>query len=396
MTEENTNQEIANNALVTFINQKNVDVELRDNLIKSFQNFYDQVEEWKKKAEGIKITSIDQVREMQIARNARLAFKDLRINVDKVRKELKDEYLRKCQIIDGIAKIITDSITPIEDYLKEQEKFAEIQAQKIKDELKAKRILELAAFEVNCEFYDLANMPEDIYQELLLNSEKKFIETKEAEEKAIRDAQEKERLDKLEQERKIEIAPYRQFIEIEPDLRNMEPEDYTQLLQLAAEAKNLAELEQEEIKKENERLKQEREEQEKKHQDEQEKIRKENESKMQEERKSIREEERIRAEQMADQTRAEAGKKPPTKKAEAEPENVDKETGEIFEDEPKEEINITGNSDKEKCDSAVKELMKFQLRLPEMETTGGQRLMDDVGILLNKIIAHINKQKEIL
>jgi len=439
-----------NSALVVFIEQKNVDEQLKLALISSFATFHQQVEEWKIKAEGIKVTDITQVREMAAARNARLAFKDFRVNVDKIRKELKEEYLRKCQIIDGVAKFITDSIEPIETYLKEQGKYAEILAQKQKDETKAKREAELAKFDIHTEFYDLANMPEDIYQELLLSSEKKFVEAKEAEERAAQEIAEKARLDKLEQERRIEIAPYRQYLHLieEPDLRNMDEEEYKKLLRTIIETEEVQKLEREKIQKENERLLKEREEQEKKHQEEQERIRKENEAKMEEERKRIQEEqerirkeneakmeeeyqkkyeeeqeyfkkkadeqeqaarieERQKAEEMANRIRSESSTPP------RQPEPiVDIEGPEIIDEIPIEEkmqerrdmddkkdkeqqerdrIAKSG-SEKEKLEMVKKDLVKIQLSMPEMETPEGQKIIDDVEILLNKIIGHINKQ----
>ena len=43
----------------------------------------------------------------------------------KVRKELKEESLRKGKAIDGVANIIKFLIEPVEKYLEDQEKFIE-------------------------------------------------------------------------------------------------------------------------------------------------------------------------------------------------------------------------------------------------------------------------------
>jgi len=54
----------------------------------------------------------------------------MRIEIEKTRKALKEQSLRKGQAIDSIAKYLTSLVSPIEEYLKQQEDFAEIQAAK--------------------------------------------------------------------------------------------------------------------------------------------------------------------------------------------------------------------------------------------------------------------------
>ena len=56
---------------------------------------------------------------MAMAKTARKKFSDLRIELEKTRKSMKEQSLIKGQAIDSIAKYLKSSIEPIEQYLKE-------------------------------------------------------------------------------------------------------------------------------------------------------------------------------------------------------------------------------------------------------------------------------------
>jgi hypothetical protein len=58
---------------------------------------------------------------MKLARATRLTLKDLRVAVEKKRKELGEEALLQKQKIDGAAKQIREIIEPLEARLLEQE-----------------------------------------------------------------------------------------------------------------------------------------------------------------------------------------------------------------------------------------------------------------------------------
>ena len=117
-----------------------------EKLQKAFEPFFQRVEDWKEKAMAIKVTNIAQREEMAKAREARLILRDVRLNAEKTRKELKEDALRYGQSIDAIARMIKTAIEPLEYHLEQQEKFAEIQAAKEREERRQLREFEFSPF----------------------------------------------------------------------------------------------------------------------------------------------------------------------------------------------------------------------------------------------------------
>jgi hypothetical protein len=104
-------------------------------LLDNFGDYESIAKEWKTKAEMIVVTNETQTAEMEMAKVARKKFSDMRIAIEKKRKELKEQSLRKGQAIDSIAKFLVSLISPIENHLKLQEDFVKIQeAKKAEDE----------------------------------------------------------------------------------------------------------------------------------------------------------------------------------------------------------------------------------------------------------------------
>jgi colicin import membrane protein len=184
------------NQVVTFINQ--TDLQDKQSIIEQFSDFFTQASGWDAKARQIVITSVEQKAEMKMAREARLALKAIRVETEKRRKTLKEESLRRGQTIDAIAKIITNTITPIEEYLTEQEKYVERMEEQKKQEVYEKRIEELRPYEPDLLGIDLKNMTDEMFI-LFLDSSKKAHEEKiqkelERIEQEKKDAEERERI----------------------------------------------------------------------------------------------------------------------------------------------------------------------------------------------------------
>lgn len=156
------------NKLLLAIEESQLESQTALALNNKFVTFFEQAEEWKKKAEGLVVTDVSQTREMKMAREARLALRDIRVNADKVRVALKEDSIRYGKAVQRIYNDIEQAIKPIEKYLEEQEKFAEIQEAKRKAELRIIRANELLPF---AEFVplgvDLENMKEEDYQKTL-------------------------------------------------------------------------------------------------------------------------------------------------------------------------------------------------------------------------------------
>jgi hypothetical protein len=246
------------NALIEVFEGSTLPEVEKTTLIDHFNGFFDQATEWEKKAKNIVITSVDQKAEMKMAREARLAMKALRVDTEKKRKALKEDSLRKSQTIDAIAKIITNTIIPIEEYLEEQEKFAENKEKERLDLLEMDRKIALAPYQVNTDFFDVRNMPDDQFEQLLTNSKENFEKAKK-----IKEEEEKKRIEeaKAEEER-------RKAIEIENEkLRKQKAIDDEKRAQERAAAEEKAKKLEAELKAANaekERLKREAEEQERK------------------------------------------------------------------------------------------------------------------------------------
>lgn len=115
----------------------------------AFGALFDQAAEWARRAREIRVTSLDQKREMKLARESRLAVRDIRINAEHARKRLKADVVRRGKAIDGAANVIKDLLEPIEIHLLEQETFAERHEQARKDALRAAREEALRALGTN-------------------------------------------------------------------------------------------------------------------------------------------------------------------------------------------------------------------------------------------------------
>lgn len=196
------------NELTQQIQISGVENETALSLENIFTPYFQQASEWKEKAEKLVITDASQVKEMQEAREARLALKNIRVAVEKQRVALNEDGLRKTKAINGIANVIKFLIVPIEEHLQKQEDFVKIQEEQRKAQLKEDREKEMAQYEAETTFYDLANMPEETYLNLLTNAKEQYklkqeVQRKIEEERIAREkaeAEERERV-RIENER---------------------------------------------------------------------------------------------------------------------------------------------------------------------------------------------------
>lgn len=177
------------NKLVTIVQESGLEKSKADFLLKNFQNYFEIAAEWEKKAMVIKVTDKNQIAEMKMAREGRLFLKEKRLAIEKARKELKEQSLREGRAIDGIANVLKALIVPIEEYLLNQEKFVEIQA-----ELKRQAIEEEERKKL--EEARLKKEEEERKEQERIRKEndklKKEAEIKEAKQKKIDEAKEKE------------------------------------------------------------------------------------------------------------------------------------------------------------------------------------------------------------
>jgi hypothetical protein len=165
------------------------------------------------------VTSSEQTAEMKMAREGRLFLKAKRVDIEKARKELKEQSLREGKAIDGIANVLKALIEPTEEYLEKQERFVEIQEENRRAEMKAIREAELTSLDVEPGFYDLAKMPEDAYVHLVKS-------IKDAKEDALRAAvkAEEDRIAKEKEGERVRVENERLKREAEANERQMAAE----------------------------------------------------------------------------------------------------------------------------------------------------------------------------
>lgn len=159
-----------------------------------WEDFRTKLTQLKTTAETLTVTNASQTTEMALARSTRLNLKSLRVEIENKRKDLGEEALRRKQRIDSAAKELRDVIEPLEQRLLVQEQFVERQEEKRKSDLRDRRSAELQPFVVDTSLYNLADMPEPAYVELLAGSKAAHVAKveRERQEREVREAKEKE------------------------------------------------------------------------------------------------------------------------------------------------------------------------------------------------------------
>ncbi len=185
-----------------------------------FKEYEDIANEWNKKAYEIVVTDDSQVDLMQQAREGRLLLKAKRVEIEKTRKRLKEQSLLEGRFIDSLAKRLFAIIEPAEEHLELQEKHTEIKEQLRKSKLKAERLELLNPYLhfLDLTQFDLSTMS-DVAFNTILNGAKVSLENFEkAQEKIRLEQEEKERINKVYSQRKIQLAPYSFFVKNEEDV----------------------------------------------------------------------------------------------------------------------------------------------------------------------------------
>ena len=351
------------NQLLKIVKEIGLDQSKSQVLLAKFQNYFEIAAEWENKAKMLLVTNESQKTEMKMAREGRLFLKEKRIAVEKTRKELKEQSLREGQTIDAIAKILKNLIEPIENNLEQQEKFIEIKEAAMKTERKEKRIKILTDLQFDFTFFDILNMPNIQFDELVLKIENERDAKIAAEKKA-----EEERLAKIEAER----------------------------------------IENERIRIENEKLKKEADVKEKQAKIEREKIEKEREIERKKQAEILAKQEaeakakaRIEAEKQAKiqaelKAKAEAEK---IKREKVEKELIEKKEAELKAQKEKERIELEHiELEKKAANAPEKEkLIKFaelieKLQRPKIKTDEANKIMNDVNLLLSKVSNFIREK----
>lgn len=139
-------------------------------------DFLTIIEEWNVKAHSIVVSDKSQISDMKQAREARLFLVKKRTGLENKRKEILAPYKNFTESINERCKKITTSLKEIEEYLLEQETFAERAEKQEREERRQERIKALAQFNVDINYYDIDNMSDDMF-ESCIEKEKRVYET---------------------------------------------------------------------------------------------------------------------------------------------------------------------------------------------------------------------------
>lgn len=133
-----------------------------------WKSFRDELEKIKSTAETLTVTSVEQKKEMALARDTRLALKKIRVAVEHKRKELVEGLKKKAGAIDGDAREIRVVIERLESRLEEQEQFIIRNEEERVSKLQAERSQRLLMVGGQPNFYPkLGEMPEEGFAQLI-------------------------------------------------------------------------------------------------------------------------------------------------------------------------------------------------------------------------------------
>jgi hypothetical protein len=206
-----------------------------------FMPFFEAAHKVIEQSKSIKVQSASCTVEMKQARAARLQLKNIRVDVEKVRKSLKEDSLRTGKAIDGMANFLKFMIEPVEEYLDEQEKYGERLEREEREALRNERQEHAGKYLQDIpQSVDLSTIGEDEFLKLLefakaqfeareetarrLEAERIERERREAEERAAM-AAENERLRKEAEQREKVLQAERAEREREAELSRQREED---------------------------------------------------------------------------------------------------------------------------------------------------------------------------
>lgn len=219
----------------------------------AFSALFYEARKWEVEAGSINVQSIADVAGMKRARELRLRLKNIRVDCEAKRKEMKESSLRTGKAIDGIANVLKALVEPLEKRLEDQEKFLEKEQERINEELRQTRRTELLPFAEIAGYtdqMDLSRLSVKDFENLLasLTAQMDAKKKAEAEAEAERLAQEQARIE-AEEKRCAEEKRVREELAKEKEQREL-----AEKARLEAEAKAEAELKAEQERAERERL----------------------------------------------------------------------------------------------------------------------------------------------
>lgn len=170
--------------LLAVVEQHQLQPDTAKSLTETFAPLFVEARHVIEKSRAIVVTDASQKLEIKLARECRLALRSIRVNGDKTRKSLKEESLRKGKAIDGFYNILLHLTEQEEIRLEEQEKFVERQEAQRKAQVKADREKALQPYGIDTTFYQLGEMSDEAWAQLLENTRAAHTAKLEAQRKA--------------------------------------------------------------------------------------------------------------------------------------------------------------------------------------------------------------------
>jgi len=193
----------------------------KDYIQQKFQNFVEFIDEWSEKAVTIVVTDENQKDFISQAKEGRLLLKAKRIEVEKVRKSLKEQSLNEGRLIDSIAKYLSGKIEPAERHLELQEKFLEIKERNIRIQLKITRteLLSEYADVIDSSSIQLDLITEEAFSTIINGAKFAHLHKKSEIIRLAQEAAENEKKTEIFQKRIVQVAEYKDFLDSNNDLK---------------------------------------------------------------------------------------------------------------------------------------------------------------------------------
>lgn len=193
-----------NNELIAIVEKSGLEMTKGQRLLELFTPYFNKMAEIETKINSLNSTNPGAI-DVKMAREIRLALKNNRVASEKIKEDAKAMILIEGRLIDNLNNIVKNTSKGLEIQCESIEKFAEIQEQKRKEERKAHRIEMLKPYEPEEGYfqsnYDLLNMGDDAFDNLLSGTKLNYEAKKEAERKAEAERIAREKAEAEERER---------------------------------------------------------------------------------------------------------------------------------------------------------------------------------------------------
>jgi hypothetical protein len=244
---ENQSIVAQDSALVKAVTAAGVAPSVGEFIVASFTDNLPAIRALADEAESIVVSSVEEKAKMKRAREIRLKLRELRVQADKVRKDLKEDSNRYGKAVQAAFNLIANLCEPAEEHLEKQEKYEEYIILQQQNELRTMRQLsvdEEGLTNFLTQGIDLGKITEVDFQDLMDMARMRLARQQSEQAKA----QEEARLLKEENER---IRQEQAQAKAKEDAIRLEKEAAeAKLRQMEAEAKAKAEREaQEEAKR---------------------------------------------------------------------------------------------------------------------------------------------------